>query len=360
MATLVRNRRIADVVQQTRIETARKRAADRAAARRMGVTVDAETGQITGSAKGAMTAPLRTPDGAQAFGLVSRATVRTLADRFYDARRVRDWIDPAGKYAQLPTAASAVRFLLIAESGTGKTVFLNDAMQCALEYGWPVFFIDAKGDPEDAEKLAALAESFGRTAAINAGWDMFTGTADQVTTKLMRLMPPPDGANQHYLDEIRGVLQAVQDASPLRSVDELRERLSNPAPHVRDQYDLQMVNAIVDSRAGITAGMRTLQSLLVALRPLERWLDSTALQPGGRTVVVPPATDVDLGSEPMLAGAQLDVRFTCAGCADINHGQATRSILGCRRVTHTLGEERARRSSCGFATKGSPASSQPA
>lgn len=273
VATLVRNRRIADVVQQTRIETARKRAADRAAARRMGVTVDAETGQITGSAKGAMTAPLRTPEGAQAFGLVSRATVRTLADRFYDARRVRDWIDPGGKYAQLPTAASAVRFLLIAESGTGKTVFLNDAMQCALEYGWPVFFIDAKGDPEDAEKLAALAESFGRTAAINAGWDMFTGTADQVTTKLMRLMPPPDGANQHYLDEIRGILQAVQDASPLRSVDDLRERLSNPAPHVRDQYDLQMVNAIVDSRAGISAGQRTLQSLLVALRPLERWLD---------------------------------------------------------------------------------------
>lgn len=296
VATLVRNRRIADVVQQTRIETARKRAADRAAARRMGVTVDAETGQITGSAKGAITAPLRTPDGAQAFGLVSRATVRTLADRFYDARRVRDWIDPAGKYAQLPTDASAVRFLLIAESGTGKTVFLNDAMQCALEYGWPVFFIDAKGDPEDAEKLAALAESFGRTAAINAGWDMFTGTADQVTTKLMRLMPPPDGANQHYLDEIRGVLQAVQDASPLRSVDDLRERLSNPAPHVRDQYDLQMVNAIVDSRAGITAGMRTLQSLLVALRPLERWLDANGWsyeKPHADITIVPLAPSDD-------------------------------------------------------------------
>jgi len=274
VASLVRNRRIADVVQQTRIETARKRAADRTTARRIGVSVDAETGQIIGSSKGAMSAPVRTPEGAQAFGLVSRATVRTMADRFYDARRVRDWIDTSGRYAQLPAKASAVRFLLIAESGTGKTVFLNNAMQCALEYGWPVFFIDAKGDPEDADQLAALAESFGRTAAINAGWNMFTGSADQVTTKLMRLMPPPDGANQHYLDEIRGILQAVQDSSPLASVEDLRERLSNPAPHVRDQYDLQMVNAIVDSRAGITAGQRTLQSLLVALRPLERWLDT--------------------------------------------------------------------------------------
>ncbi|NNC14076.1 hypothetical protein HII28_19635 [Planctomonas sp. JC2975] len=274
VATLVRNRRIADVVQQTRIETARKRAADRTAARRIGVSVDPRTGQITGSSRSAMTAPLLTPDGAQAFGLVNRATVRTMADRFYDARRVRDWIDPSGTYAQLPVRSSAVRFLLIAESGTGKTVFLNSAMQCALTYGWPVFFIDAKGDPEDADALAELAGTFGRTAAINAGWNMFSGTSEQVTAKLMRLMPPADGANQHYLDEIRGILQAVQDASPLRSVEDLRERLTNPVPYVRDQYDLDMVNAIVDSRAKISAGERTLQSLLVALRPLERWLDA--------------------------------------------------------------------------------------
>ena len=288
VAQLVRRRHISDVVQQTRIEQARRRAADRAAAGRMGVRVDAETGKITGSSDSGLTAPLRTPDGARAFGLVSRSTVRTLADRFYDVRRVRDWVDEDGKFVHLPHSAAAVRFLLIAESGTGKTVFLNGLMQCALEYGWPVFFVDAKGDPEDADTLAALAASYGRTAAVNAGavytpgaapvanpqgWNMFTGTADQVTTKLMRLMPPPDGANQHYLDEIRGILQAVQDKEPLRSVNDLRERLSNPVDHVRDQYDLGMVNAVVDSRANITAAARALQSLLVALRPLERWLD---------------------------------------------------------------------------------------
>jgi len=311
VAQLVRRRHISDVVQQTRIETARRRAADRAAAGRMGVRVDAETGKITGSSDGGLTAPLHTPDGSSGFGLVSRPTVRTLADRFYDVRRVRDWVDTDGKFVHLPASAAAVRFLLIAESGTGKTVFLNGLMQCALEYGWPVFFVDAKGDPEDADALAALAASYGRTAAVNGGgyyvpgaapapnpqgWNMFTGTADQVTTKLMRLMPPPDGANQHYLDEIRGILQAVQDSAPLRSVDDLRTRLTNPGPHVRDQYDLGMVNAVVDSRAGITAGARVLQSLLVALRPLERWLDEDGWsyeQPAADITIVPLAPSDD-------------------------------------------------------------------
>lgn len=311
VAQLVRRRHISDVVQQTRIETARRRAADRAAAGRMGVRVDAETGKITGSSDSGLTAPLRTPDGASAFGLVSRPTVRTLADRFYDVRRVRDWVDEDGRFVHLPTSAAAVRFLLIAESGTGKTVFLNGLMQCALEYGWPVFFVDAKGDPEDADALAALAASYGRTAAVNAGafyapgaapvpnpqgWNMFTGNADQVTTKLMRLMPPPDGANQHYLDEIRGILQAVQDREPLRSVNDLRERLTSPQAHVRDQYDLGMVNAVVDSRAGITAGARVLQSLLVALRPLERWLDEDGWSyenPAADITIVPLAPSDD-------------------------------------------------------------------
>jgi hypothetical protein len=271
VAGLVRNRRIADVVTQERIESARKRAADHTAALRIGVTVNAGTGQVSGSREDHLAVPHAVADGKQAFGIASRTPVRMLADRFRDARRVRDWVDDAGAHVVLPDTASSCRALVIAESGSGKTVLLNGLILCALEYGWPVFAIDAKGDPADADQLADAVRAQGHTATVGEAWDLFAGTAEQVTSKLMRLMPVPDGANQYYLDEIRGVLQAVQSDSPLRGIDDLRERLTRPGDHVRDQFDLSMVNQSVD-RSGTTAGRRALQTLLIALRPLEQWI----------------------------------------------------------------------------------------
>jgi hypothetical protein len=271
-ANLVRNRRVSDVIRQERIEAARKRAADHTAALKIGVRVDPSTGHIRSIRPDPITVPLPVDGGRQAFGLVNRTTVRMLADRFRDIRRVRDWVDTTGTHIVLPDTASAVRALVIAESGSGKTVLLNGLILCALKYGWPVFALDAKGDPGDADQLAAAVRTHGGTAAVGQPWNLFAGTAEQVTSKLMRLMPDPDGANQYYLDEIRGVLQAVQHHTPITGIDDLRDRLTRPGDHVRDQFDLTMVNQAVD-RGGTTAGRRALQSLLVALRPLERWLD---------------------------------------------------------------------------------------
>lgn len=269
IAERVRARRISDVIRQTRIESARKRAADVTAARRIGVRLHPTTGKIDATGRAVLTAPHRAPGGQNAFAFVSRTTITTVAERFRDHRQVRDWITPDGTLVVLPDHASAVRAMVIAESGSGKTVLIDSVVLCALEYGWPVFVLDAKGDPADAHHLAHLAADRGATTQVGGVWDMFNGTPDQVTAKLMRLMPPPDGANQYYLDEIRGVLQVVQHDSAIRSVDELQARLTRPAQFVRDQFDLQMVNATVD-RNGTTAGARVLQSLLVALRPLER------------------------------------------------------------------------------------------
>ncbi|WP_165068706.1 type IV secretory system conjugative DNA transfer family protein [Marisediminicola senii] len=289
IATQVRTRQITDVIRQEKIENARKRAADLSTANHIGVTLDRNTGRITGTGAHPTTAPHPVGEGRQAFGVVNRSTVRTFADKFHDIRRVRDWINPTGTHLILPTNSSAVRALVIAESGAGKTVLLNDIALCATQYGWPVIVIDAKGDPADAEELITTAETLGHTATLGGAWDLFNGTADQVTAKLMRLMPIPDGANQYYLDEIRGVLQAVQHESPIRSVDDLRERIQHPAFHVRDQYDLSMVNQPID-RSGTTAGSRALQSLLVALRPLEKWIDDDGWSytaPAADVTVVP-------------------------------------------------------------------------
>ncbi|TPW78405.1 ATP-binding protein [Schumannella sp. 10F1B-5-1] len=289
IAGLVRARQISDVVNQTRIETARKVAADATAARRIGVHLDTVTGKITGITPGGHTAPHPIPGGGSAFAVTVEQTVTTAAERFRDRRAVRDWIDAPNRMLVLPGTSSSVRALVIAESGSGKTVLLNGMILCALAYGWPVFFLDAKGDPADATHLAALARSQGKSAGVADGWNLFTGTTDQVTAKLMRLMPSPDGANQHYLDEIRGVLQAVQDRTPVTGIADLRDRLLNPGEHVRDQYDLRMVNNVVD-REGTTAGERALQALLVALRPLEPWLSEdgwTYDRPAGDITIVP-------------------------------------------------------------------------
>ena len=313
IAELVRSRRISDVVRQERIEGARKRAADLTAAKRIGVRLDSRTGQVVGASENAVTVPVRVDGDLRAFGFLNRVTVQTLGDRFNDARRVRDWLDSSGQRIVLPRTASSVRALIIAESGSGKSVLLNGLVLCALEYGWPVFVIDAKGDPADAESLAEVATSYGRTVAVGGAWDLFNGSAEQVTSKLMRLMPNPDGANQYYLDEIRGVLQAVQHDSPIRSIIELRERLTKPAQFVRDQYDLAMVNNAVD-RSGTTAGFRALQSLLVALRPLERWIgdEGWSFADPHANVTVVPLSPVDDAQARLGDLLMLDLRHFLA------------------------------------------------
>ncbi len=316
IAERVRSRRITDVLRQEKIEAARKRAADATAARRIGVRLDAETGSIIGLTDRVLTVPHEV-EGRQSFGFTNRATVRTFGEKFHDVRKVRDWVDPTGEFVVLPETSSSVRALIVAESGSGKTVLINGLVLCALEHGWPVFVIDAKGDPADAEGLVAVAHSHGRTAIVGGRWNLFNGTAEQVTAKLMRLMPPPDGANQHYLDEIRGVLQAVQDAEPLRSIADLRDRLSSPNAHVRDQFDLMIVNQSVD-RNGTTAGMRALHSLLVALRPLERWIeeDGWSYDNAPADVAVIPLSPVDDAQAKLGDLLMLDLRGFLAARLD--------------------------------------------
>ena len=270
-ARVVMQRRVADVVMQESIETARLVAADLSTARRMSVKVNLSTGQIVGSGENEYRAPYDA--GKQwAFGLLTKPTIRTARDKFKDTRTVRDWVDARGRTLVMPLVASAVRALLIAESGTGKTVLLNGIIFCALKMGWPVIMLDAKGDPDDADKLVQLARRAGHTAVAGGRWNLFSGTAEQITAKLMRLMPPPDGANQHYLTEARAILQVVQAKTPLTSIDDLRDRIHNPEMHVRDAHDATVLTAVVDSRIEQTAAERAFHSLETALRPLEPWI----------------------------------------------------------------------------------------
>lgn len=275
LADMVRDRTIPDVVTQERIEAARKRAADIVSARKVGMRLDPATGQLSPVAGGAvLTAPHPVGSGRLAFGLVTHNTVRTLRDRMIDQRRVPDWIDDTGRYAVLPTGAGATRAYIVAESGVGKTVLINGLILPALDQGWRVVFLDAKGDIEDAEKLAAIVSGRGRSVRVGEPWNMFTGSTEQITTKLMRLMPAPDGANQYYLDEIRAVLQAIQGSGPVTGMRDLFGRLSAPAAHVSNQMELEVLTQPID-KMGTTRISRVQTTLLTALRPLEPFLSSS-------------------------------------------------------------------------------------
>ncbi len=267
-ARRVRLRHISDVVRQDNIEDARKVASDMAAARAIGVKVNIVTGEITGLAeKNVMYAPLEVGER-QAIGVVNKPTIRNVIERLHDQRKVPDWLDSTGTYCVVPDGMSMFRALLLAESGSGKTVLLNDIILAALKSNAKVIFIDGKGVPDDAEKLVALARSNKRSATRALQWNLFNGTSTEITEKLMRLLPQGEGGMQHYISEQRGVLQAVQSDTPLASVEDLARRLRNPEKYVSNPAHADVVNKQVSTNPPETAGTRALQSLLVALNPL--------------------------------------------------------------------------------------------
>lgn len=264
-ASRVRLRHISDVVRQDQIEEARQVAADMKTAARIRVRVDPATREIVGVRPGCLYAPLEV-DGRHAIGLVNEPTVRNVLEHFHDQRRVPDWIDKSNRYWLMPAKMSMTRALVLAESGSGKTELLNGMILAALDLGARVVFIDGKGVPDDAETIVARALARGKSAARAFLWNLFSGDATAITEKLMRLLPQADGAMQHYTDEQRGVLQAVQHDRPLTGIEDLADRLRNPERYVSDQTAADVVNKPVGKDE--TAGTRALQSLLVALNPL--------------------------------------------------------------------------------------------
>lgn len=296
IAELVRTRKVPDVLTQEHIESARKRAADIVTARRLGLHLDARTGALapSGGHGELVTAPLpvtaaRPKAGGgrervtlQGIGMIERPTIRTIGDRMQDTRRVPDWTDPAGSYIVLPESAGAQRVLMFAESGSGKSVLLQDAILAVLELGWPVFFIDAKGDPDDADKLAAIARARGHSVSVGEPWNLFTGTAAEITSKLTRTLPTSTGDGQFYNDEVKSVLAAIQAHAPLTGMRDLFGRLAEPTAHVRDQAQLAMLAAPVDKN-GTARVDRVRDRLLLALGPLEPHLSASGWSFENRT-----------------------------------------------------------------------------
>ncbi|RKN64333.1 hypothetical protein D7252_19740 [Microbacterium sp. CGR2] len=314
VAERVRKRTIPDVVRQERIESAQKQATDLSSARKIGVKVDAVTKTITGSATNGITAPHPVGNGQYALGVINRETIRGMAQRIADQSRVPDWVTTDNRYLILPEKAGSCRLLLFSEAGTGKTVLLMSIIAAAVRSGQKVIFIDAKGVPRDARELARLVAQFGGTAAISGSgedaqtrWNLFHGSAADVTAKLMRLQPPPDGSNQYYLEEVEAVLEVLQTKAPLRSRKDLLERANNLDEWVTDRDDYRMLREVVDSRTKKTAVERAVASVTKTLRRFDDWTDPegwTFDDPGADVVICPlipvDATQAALGDLLLL------------------------------------------------------------
>ncbi|AYG05541.1 hypothetical protein [Gryllotalpicola protaetiae] len=290
LANVVYRRQLNDQSLQELMDTARIRAMDHVTARRMGAKLDPATGQIVGRRRRLMQAPWPVGRGQYAMGLVTRPTVRAWRELWADRQRVRDWVTRNGRYFLLPHKAGAARALLLAEAGTGKTTLLAAMIVTAVQRGWPLVFIDAKGAVADAENMAELVRGSGASVRVGAPFNPFQGDAGQISSKLLGLIGQNTGEGRVYTNEVRGALAAIQGKTPVRSVDELRTRLLNPAPYTRNDADLAMVENVVRERPVQTAGERVWAALGPVLRELEDVISPDGWsfdEPGADVVIVP-------------------------------------------------------------------------
>lgn len=290
LANVVYRRQLNDQSLQELMDTARIRAMDYVTARRMGAKLDLATGQVVGSRRRVMRAPWPVGKNDLALGVVTRPTVRAWREIWADRERVRDWVSRGGGYFLLPRRAGAARALLLAESGTGKTTLLAGVIMTALQRGWQVVFVDAKGAVADARRMADMVRASGATVRVGAPFNPFQGDAGQISSKLLGLIGQNTGEGRVYTNEVRGALAAIQGKTPVRSVDELRERLLHPAGHTRNDADLDMVARVVQTRPNVTAGERVWAALGPVLRELEDVISPDGWsydEPGADVVIVP-------------------------------------------------------------------------
>lgn len=271
IAKRARARLIPDVELQSEIELARFRATDHRAAHKIGVYLNEQTGEVRKVRVGARYAPHTPRSGGQAFGIVARPTIRTGTEFWRDRRYVPGWMDGTHRWITLPGKAGAIRAIIIAESGTGKTMLINALIACAVEVGMKVVFLDAKGDPRDAQKLAGKLQENGYTAAVGPKWNMFAGSPVEVINKIMRQLPQTQGDGSYYRDEVLAVLQAVGSLTPIQSLDDLRARVRDPRPHAQTAFDAETVLRAIN-REGDTAGSRVLARIESVVRPLSPFL----------------------------------------------------------------------------------------
>jgi hypothetical protein len=122
--------------------------------------------------------------------------------------------------------------LVLGASGKGKTeTMMRILHEVAEKTEMPVYFLDAKGDRETAERFVGLMEATGRRVRVfpNERFDGWRGDWKAVVNRLLQVIAYVDvGPAAYYRDIAKTVLQTAcrMGDEPPRSSRELLERLS--------------------------------------------------------------------------------------------------------------------------------------
>ncbi len=125
--------------------------------------------------------------------------------------------------------------VILGASGTGKTeTSMRIAHEVAVRTEMPVFYLDAKGDRQNAERFCALMAASGRSARVfpNEPFDGWRGDWRAISNRLLEVIEfATEGAAAYYRDVAKTALRLAcnHPAGPPRSSAELLGRLDYEA-----------------------------------------------------------------------------------------------------------------------------------
>ena len=140
------------------------------------------------------------------------------------------FLERHGRQVAMPLEWLHRHALVIGPSGSGKTETLLRLAHGAARHRWPVYYIDAKGDPAGAERFAQVMAAAGRDTATfpDLAWDAWRGDTRAIYNRLLELVPfAREGDGAWYRDVAKQVLWVACDRpeGPPRSSGELLHRL---------------------------------------------------------------------------------------------------------------------------------------
>lgn len=305
-------RRVADVAAQERIEIARRIAADRRSAERVGLVVQRDgtlsrpAEEQAASSSALPVVPCKAAGGRWRLGVMQQDTTVSAWARWRDVgRESRAWV--AGDAVVLPERPGDARALVVAESGAGKTQLLDGLMLSAVAAGWNVTFIDGKGSRADSEARLARLGQMDKVPGIGklgprlvTGFDCFNGTHSQVRETLMRAWPSSGGDGDYYRSEAWNVLGTLLGGPGSGNKAPAATCIADLLERGRDVSDLalekQRTHEYLSEQvaAKLTRIQRATTAIAERLEPLVR---VTPGGPGGVSCFSWPDMESDLKSE---------------------------------------------------------------
>lgn len=227
---LARDRLLPDETLTARVVRAIRRAEAVDATRYVGVDLDTDRARPTITSTTTL-AP-HPVSNQWAYGVINRDRLVTRDQQ----RILNDWTDAEDRWLVLPDKAGALRALVIAGSGSGKSFLLFGLMLCAAAARWPALLIDLKGDPDDADRLVENASKrppHSEAHLIDGGFRFFDAPSiSSLRDRILALFPPAgDGGSRYYQTRRERVLSYVLDdelPTPVDSLDDIERLFSTP------------------------------------------------------------------------------------------------------------------------------------